>query len=77
MELLKKFAQLTKKMWQSEGFQKAFNRAKWSILNTLMGLSVSALTFYASQNAEWAILILPFATAVSQLITKEATNKLK
>jgi heme/copper-type cytochrome/quinol oxidase subunit 4 len=45
-------------------------RAGWTLLNTLMALTVSLIAFLASENVAIAITILPFAQAVSQWFTK-------
>ena len=45
-------------------------RALWTLLNSLMAIGVSYLTFLASDNVTWAISVLPVATALSQFITK-------
>jgi len=49
---------------------KEFKRFLWTLLNVLMGGVVSMITYYASANADWAIAVLPFATAFSQMLTK-------
>lgn len=50
---------------------KRVKRALWTFLNSLMALVVSGITYYATQNVEWAVVILPIAHIFSQLLTKE------
>ena len=57
---------MIKKFFQS----KEGKRASWTVLNSVMALVVSGITFYASENVAWAITILPIAQALSQFITK-------
>jgi len=59
MELLKQFAQ-----------SKEFKRAMWTILNVIMGLSVSLLSMLATDDIRFAIVLLPVVTALSQMLTK-------
>jgi len=47
-----------------------FRRFMWTLLNVLMGGIVSLLTYVAADNVQWAVAILPFATAFSQMLTK-------
>jgi hypothetical protein len=49
-------------------------RALWTMLNTLMSMAVGILTFAATDNIAWAVMILPFVQAISQYITKEYVN---
>ena len=48
----------------------AGKRFLWSLLNTLMGMTVAFLAYLASDNVLWAVSALPFATALSQMLTK-------
>ena len=49
---------------------KEFRRFLWTLLNVIMGGVLSLITYYASASVEWAVAILPFATAFSQMLTK-------
>ena len=53
---------------------KEAKRAYWTMLNTVMALIVSLVTYLASENVNWAIVVLPVAQAMMQFITK-AVNK--
>ena len=54
---------------------KQAKRAGWTILNVIMGVVVSYIAYLAGAQVEWAVLILPFVTAICQLITKELNSK--
>lgn len=61
-----------KKMTQS----KPVKRAGWAVINSLMALVVSIITYMATEgNVAWAISVLPFAQAISQFITKEGNKR--
>lgn len=49
---------------------KEAKRAYWTVANTLMALAVSFLVYLAENNATYAIVVLPFAQAGSQFLTK-------
>jgi len=59
MELLKQFYN-----------SKEFKRGLWTILNVIMGLSVSLLSLLATDDIRFAIVLLPVVTALSQMLTK-------
>jgi hypothetical protein len=47
-------------------------RFYWTILNAITGLLVSWITYLATNdNVAWAVIVLPVAVSISQLITKE------
>jgi hypothetical protein len=50
-------------------------RAIWTIINSVMALTVSMIAYLASDNVTWAISVLPFAQAVSQFITKTLNSR--
>jgi len=50
-------------------------RAIWTIINSVMALTVSMIAYLASDNVAWAISILPFAQAVAQFITKTLNSR--
>ena len=54
---------------------KEIKRAGWSILNVLMGLFVSYLTYLSGNNITWAVIVLPFAVALAQMFTKYLNAK--
>lgn len=45
-------------------------RFYWTTANGVMGLAVSYLTLLAGDNVTVAIVMLPVATALSQMLTK-------
>lgn len=49
---------------------KTGKRAMWTVLNSIMALIISFLTYMASENVTWAVSILPFATASAQFLTR-------
>ena len=49
-------------------------RALWTILNSVMALCIGMLTMAATDNIAWAVMVLPFAQAMSQWFTKEIVN---
>lgn len=63
MEFLKRFYE-----------SKQGQRALWTILNSLMSLTVSIITFAATDNVAWAVSILPFTQVLAQWFTKEIVN---
>ena len=54
---------------------KQAKRAFWTVINVLMGLAVSYITYLAGADIAWAVAVLPFVTALFQLITKELNQK--
>ena len=49
---------------------KEVRRALWTVLNSLMALTVASIVYLAGQDIEVALIVLPFAQALSQLLTK-------
>ncbi len=48
----------------------AGKRALWTLLNSLMAIGISFLTYLASENVVVAGAVLPFAQAISQFVTR-------
>ena len=48
----------------------AGKRFLWSLLNTLSGMIVAFIAYLASNSVSWAMVALPIATGLSQMLTK-------
>lgn len=49
---------------------KTGKRALWMLLDSTLALFIALLTYLASNNVGWAIAVIPFATALFQMLTK-------
>jgi hypothetical protein len=45
-------------------------KAYWKALNWGMSFIISYLTFMATSNVEWAIIVLPIAKVLSEMVTR-------